>query len=413
MPIPTIHKGRTRWSRLGVAVVVAYAAVVVAGSGTESGTHELPAEPNESTALGRRLEPIVRGVLDSMLVPGAVVYVRTPDTVWRQAFGTRTVGQDDPITVDDFFRVGSTTKTMVGTVALQLVREGKLALDDPVSKYRPGVPNGAQITITELLNMRSGLFSYNEAPRLARAMDEDPGRAWRPEELLRLGFSSPPYFEPDAEFRYSNTNTILLASLLEQITGEDIRSLLMDRIFRPLGLAKTSFPAPGDASLPAPSPHGYLYGTNVEALASPRLPDDEVLAARAGTLLPTDVTNLDPSWIGAAGAAISTAEDLAAYVRKLVGGDELLGSPLQRQRLDSAAPLNRSDPAGIHYGLGLESFGPMMGHDGAIPGFQTFMGYDPVTDITIIVLCTLRDGPAGGRPANEIAYGFVRTLIGG
>lgn len=413
MATHSFRHGKSRWPRLIVAVVVAYATVVVVGGGTEPGARDNPGSAGDSTALGRTLEPIVRGVLDAHLVPGAVVYVRTRDTVWRQAFGTRTVGRSDPVTVDDFFRVGSTTKTMVGTVALQLVGEGRLALDDPVSKYRRGVPNGAGITIAELLNMRSGLFSYNEAPQLARAMDDDPGRTWEPEELLRLGFSSPPYFAPDAEFRYSNTNTILLASVLEQITGEDIRSLLTNRVFVPLGLTNTSFPAPGDASLPMPSPHGYLYGTNESALTSPRLPDDQLAAARTGSLLPTDVTNLDPSWIGAAGAAISTAGDLAAYVRELVGGDRLLGPPLQAQRLDSAAPLSRSDPADIHYGLGLESFGPLLGHDGAIPGFQTFMGYDPVTDITVIVLCTLRDGPAGGRPANEIAYGFARTLIGG
>ncbi|WP_167660014.1 serine hydrolase domain-containing protein [Nocardia mangyaensis] len=362
-------------------------------------------------ALGRLAEPIVREILDALLVPGAVVYVRTPDAYWQRAFGSRILGQNDPVLVEDFFRVGSTTKTMVGTVALQLVGEGRLALDESVSRYRAGVPNGDDITIADLLNMRSGLFSYNENPSFAAIMDDDPGRVWKPEALLRIGFASEPYSAPGTEFRYSNTNTILLAAVLEQVTGQDIGSLLTHRIFRPLDLTKTSYPEPGEATLPSPSPRGYLYGTNTSALSSVVLPSAQVAAARTGDLAPTDVTNLDPSWIGAAGGVISTAQDLATYVRALVGSDELIGPELQRERLTSAAPLDRRDPAGIRYGLGLESFGPMLGHDGAIPGFQTFMGYDPDTGITIVVLCTLRDGPAGGRPANEIAYGLVRALI--
>ncbi|MFD3703482.1 serine hydrolase domain-containing protein [Nocardia sp. NPDC058658] len=404
------HNAIRSCTRLGV-IAVACAALVSGGGYQTPDRPESDRGTAASTALGRLAEPLVRHTLDTMLVPGAVVYVRTPAASWQQAFGTRVLGQDDPVRVDDLFRVGSTTKTMVGTVALQLVREGKLGLHDPVSRYRGDVPNGDDITIAELLNMRSGLFSYNENPSFAAAMDDDPDRVWDPDALLRIGFASSPYFAPGTDFRYSNTNTVLLAAVLEHVTGQDIRTLLTQRIFLPLGLSKTSYPAPGDAALPPPSPRGYLYGTNTAALTSVVLPDSQIAMARTGALLPTDVTNLDPSWIGAAGSTISTAQDLATYVRALVGGDELIGQVLQRERLASAAPLDRLDPAGIRYGLGLESFGPMIGHDGAIPGFQTFMGYDPVTDITIIVLCTLRDGPAGGRPANEIAYGLVRMLI--
>ncbi|MFI6165473.1 serine hydrolase domain-containing protein [Nocardia sp. NPDC051052] len=401
--------GYRRWVRLGFALVVAYASVGVANSRIEYSTPEIRPPGLDIDAA---VTPIVAGVMDLMVVPGAVVYVRTPSATWQHAFGTRTIGQRDPVTVGDYFRVGSTTKTMVGTVALQLVREGRLALDDPVSKYRPDVPDGAEISIAQLLDMRSGLYSYNESPSVAQAMDDDPDRVWQPEELLRIGLSHRPYFLPGKDFRYSNTNTILLALIIQQLTGADIGTVLADRIYQPLGLSKTTFPARGDAAIPSPAPHGYLFGTNVSSLASPRLSDSEIAATRAGTLPPTDVTSLNPSWIWAAGGAISTAADLAEYVRALVGGNQLLGKELQRQRLDSAEPLDRHNPATIRYGLGLESFGPMIGHDGAIPGFQTFMGYDPVADLTIVVLCTVRDGPAGGRPANEIAYGIVRKLNG-
>ncbi|MCX4094633.1 serine hydrolase domain-containing protein [Nocardia sp. alder85J] len=366
--------------------------------------------PAAASGLDARVIPIVDAVMQSMAVPAAVVQVRTATSTWSHAFGSRELGGADPIGVGDFFRVGSVTKTMVGTVLLQLVDEGRLRLDDPVSRFRDDVPDGDTITIAQLLNMRSGLFSYNEDPAFARTLDRDPGRVWQPEELLRIAWRGTPYAEPDSGFRYSNTNTILAALIIEQVTGNSIATELSQRVFRPLGLTRTSFPAPGDATIPAPSPHGYLYGSNVSALASPRLPEDQLRAVRDGTLLPADVTGLNPTWIWAAGAVISTAADLATYVRALVGGTTLLDARLQQARLDSAAPLDPLDPTANRYGLALESFGPMLGHDGAIPGFQTFMGYDPVRDVTIVVLCTVRDGPAGGRPANEIAYGIVRAL---
>ncbi|MQY25990.1 D-aminopeptidase [Nocardia sp. RB56] len=368
--------------------------------------------PDPGAALDARIVPIVDRVMRSMAVPGVVVRVRTPSTVWSHAFGTRVIGTDDPIGAGDFFRVGSVTKTMVGTVALQLVREGRLRLDDPVSRFRSDVPGGTGITVADLLDMRSGLFSYNEDPAFAWALDRNPARVWEPEELLAIALREAPYSAPDTEFRYSNTNTVLMALIIEQVTGDSIATELSRRIFGPLGLTQTFFPVPGDATVPPPSPHGYMYGSNASALISPRLPDDRLSAARAGTLLPTDVTALNPTWIWAAGGVISTAADLTTYARALVGGTGLLDGDLQRARVDSAAPLDPLDPTANHYGLGLESFGPMFGHDGAIPGFQTFMGHDPIRDVTIIVFCTMRDGPAGGRPANEIAYDIVRSMYG-
>lgn len=406
------HRAFHRMIRLAAAVIVGCALVTAGSDGSGSRVQESPGSLR-ANVLDIVADPLVHGVMSALAVPAVVVDVRMGDTSWRKAFGVRALGADDPVTIEDYFRVGSTTKTMVGTIAWQLASEGVLALDDPVSKYRDDVPGGNAITLAQLLDMSSGLFSYNEVPAVARAMDATPERVWKPEELLRLAFSQPAYFAPGAGFRYSNTNTVLLGVILEQITGTPIRTLFADRVFGPLGLSHTSFPAAGDAALPTPSPRGYLYGTNESALISPVLTGDELTAVRAGTLRPTDVTELDPSWIWAAGGAVSTAADLTAYVRELVSGTRLLDAPALRRRLASAEPVDRGDPAALHYGSGLEAFGPMLGHDGAIPGFQTFMGYDPVSDLSVIVLCTVRDGPEGGRPANEIAYGIVRSLIGG
>ena len=345
-----------------------------------------------------------------MLVPGAVVLVRTPSSNFVEAFGTRRVDVEDPVTVDDHFRVGSNTKTMTGTVLLQLVDEGLIGLDDPVSDYRPEVPNGDNITIEQLLTMRSGLFSYSELESFNETLDEEPDRVWRPEELAALGLAEPPYFPPGEGWHYSNTNTVLAGLIIEQLTGERLEQVFDERLYEPLGLTETSFPAIEDADIPNPHPRGYLYGTNVRPCRTlPCRPTSR--PARAGTLLPNDVTNLNPSWGWAAGAAISTAEELATYVEALIGGT-YLSPQLQQQRLDSIERSDPNDPSSAGYGIALAQFGPMLGHDGSLPGFQSFMAHDPEREITMIVLCNLQAGPAGEQVANEIARALIGELYG-
>ncbi|WP_032379716.1 serine hydrolase domain-containing protein [Rhodococcoides fascians] len=374
-------------------------------STTAEATNTIPPSPD----VGTLVDPVIQTTMSQLSVPGAVVLVRTADRLWQNAYGTRTVGENDPVTVDDHFRVGSITKTMVGTVVLQLVESGALALTDPVSKFRADVPNGDSITIADLLEMRSGLYSYTEDSYFNSVLDSDPGRVWDPEELLAIGFAGAPYSPPGQQFRYTNTNTVLLATIVQGVLGMDIGSVLTQRIFEPLRLKETSFPAASDSEIPDPHPHGYLFGTNSSARLSVKLPSVDVERARNATLLPNDVTDLGPSWIWAAGGSISTAADIATYGRALVRGEMLLDSTVQNVRIDSVT-LEPDDPSPGDYGLAWQAYGPLIGHDGAIPGFQSFMGHDPISDTTIVVLCNLRDGPAGGRPANDIAMSVLQRL---
>ncbi len=360
-------------------------------------------------ALGTEIDDAVEAAMDASAVPGAVVLVRTPEGEYAQAYGTRVAGEDDPVTVDDHFRIGSNTKTMVGTVVLQLVDDGELALDDPVSDYRDDVPDGAHITIEQLLDMSSGLFNYSELASFNKTLDDDPDKAWDPEELVALGLAEDPYFAPGDGFHYSNTNTVLLGLIVEQVTGEPLADVLAEKIYEPLGLDETSFPATDDASIPEPFAHGYLFGTNASTVDDAALPDDERRAALDGELLPNDVTTLNPSWGWAAGAAISTAADLADYVEGLVGGG-LLGDDLQADRLASVTSTDPGSPDAAGYGWALASFGPYVGHDGSLPGYQSFMGHDPDTDTTLIVLTNLQSGPTGTQTANEIARAVMGEL---
>ena len=396
------------------AVALTAVAVVAGGCSGNLSSNDTPSSSAATAApdLSAMLTPGIEDLMKQQRIPGAVVLVRTPDANWQQAFGTREIGKDDPVTVDDHFRVGSNTKTMVGTVMLQLVQEGQIGLDDPVATYWPNVPNGNNISIRQILDMRSGLYNYTESLAFNEILDRDPRKAWRPEELLQRGLSEPVYFPPGQGFHYSNTNTVLAGLIIEKLTGQDLATVLRERIFNPLGLEQTSFPAIDDASIPAPSPRGYMYGTNVSTMTGSKLPPDQIASAEAGQLQPNDFTDLNPSWGWSAGAAVSTVENLATYIEALVGSDTLLNPDFQEQRLASIQS-DPDQPDVAAYGLALAKFGPMVGHDGSLPGYQSFMGYDPETKTTLIVLCNLTDGPEGpGGAANELAKGIIPKLIG-
>ncbi|WP_205850225.1 serine hydrolase domain-containing protein [Nakamurella flava] len=354
------------------------------------------------------LEPQLEQAITDNTISGAVVLVRSPQGDWTKTFGTQTWKGSEPVTVDDHVRIGSNTKTWTGTVVLQLVEEGKIALDDPVSKYRPDVPNGENITIAQLLNMRSGLGNYTVDRELNEQNDSNPSRAWTTEELIAKGLAQPVEFAPGQGFYYSNTNTVLLGAIIEQLTGQSLQQNFQTRIFDKIGLTQTSYPAADDASIPSPHPQGYAWGTNVETIDSSVLSPEIQAAAKAGTLDPKDVTDVNPSWGGAAGAGISTADDLATYVKALVGGG-LLSPQMQQQRLDSLQPRDPADPT-VKYGYALAQFGPLYGHSGELPGFNSFMGYDPVTDTTIVTWATPAPTTDGQGPAVELAKKVIGAL---
>ena len=395
-------------------LVQASAAPVLAGIAAPIGTTfaQGAATPAASPAgsLGERIRPLIDPLMRELFVPGVVVLARSSGEEFFEAFGVRELGGQEPITTDDYVRIGSNTKTMTGTIILQLVQEGKLALTDPVSTYRPEVPNGEHITIAQLLDMTSGLASYSFDPEFNRLMDDDPNRSWDPEELVAIGLAKPPLFAPGQGFFYSNTNTVLLGLIAEDLGGGQLSDLMQERIYDPLKLENTRFPAVNDSSLPTPHPHGYLYGNNVSTIHTTALPLYQQAEAEAGTLLPSDVTDINPSWAWAAGAAISTAADLATYVEALIGGG-LLDEGTQAERLASLkVPPGSTDPDAAKYGLALAQFGPLVGHDGSVPGYTSFMGHDPETGNTLIVLATLQSAPDGRMVANEITKAILPVL---
>jgi CubicO group peptidase (beta-lactamase class C family) len=157
---------QTRTMRTALLVVVSTLGVL-AGCSTVSTPSTRPAATPPTTSA---LKPINQAALQSMvdttaremLVPGALVLLRTPQGEFTVAYGTRLLGSTSPPRADAHFRIASNTKTITAAVILQLAQEGRLSLDNPISKYVRGVPNGDHITIAELLEMRSGLYKYTE-----------------------------------------------------------------------------------------------------------------------------------------------------------------------------------------------------------------------------------------------------------
>jgi D-alanyl-D-alanine carboxypeptidase len=406
--------GRTRPLRTAAALTAAGTLLVTGctAQGTSAPPASQAAAPASAAAAvpayGAKLQPQLEQLAKDMLVSGAVVEVRSPELGdWTTTMGTRTLHGTEPVQVGDHIRIGSVTKTWTGTVILQLVQEGRLALTDPIAKYRPDVPNGQKITIGQLLDMRSGLNNYTTDLAVNQRMDADPTSTFQPEDLIKIGLAMDPTFPPGEGYFYSNTNTLLLGLLIEQLTGHPLETEIQNRILTPAGMSASSFPALSDNALPEPRTDGYSFGTNVETIDTNVLSPEKQAAAKAGTITPIDTTLANPSWAWSAGAGISTADDLVKYAQALVGGG-LLSPEMQKTRMQSVKPVNPNDPQSPGYGYALAQFGPLYGHTGELPGYNTFAAYDPARKITIVVWAATAPSPDGRAPATTMA----RTIIG-
>jgi D-alanyl-D-alanine carboxypeptidase len=358
----------------------------------------------------KRVDPIalqatIEGVAKELLLPGAMVLLLTPQGRFAFGYGTTELGVTNPPRAATHFRAASNTKTMTASVIVQLIQEGRLNFNDPISKYVRDVPNAAKITINHLLKMRSGLYNYTNAPELAESLDHDPDRVWTMDELHHMAFKRPPHFAPGTEFEYNNTNYLLLGLVAEKIEGQPLARIFQDRLFGPLGMRSSVLPVSTSNAIPEPYSHGYLYGGSSYALVDAPYPADLQAAATAGTLKPNDDTWQNPSAYFAAGGIISTADDLANWMRALVGG-KVFDADYHRQWLDSPEAEDPKNPNGQKYGYGIAviTFGPnkIYFHGGEMPGYNSFMGHDPQNDVTLIVWTSLTLGLDGKPTANTL-----------
>ncbi|MEV7181491.1 serine hydrolase domain-containing protein [Kitasatospora sp. NPDC093679] len=290
----------------------------------------------DSTIEDVRRQAGIPGVVVGLWMPGRGSYVR--------ATGIADTATGRPMAVDSYVRIGSETKTFTVTALLELVDQHRVGLDDPISAYVDGVPDGGRITLRQLAEMRSGLFPYT--------------------------------FDPGAAFKYSNTNLVLLGLVVEKVSGQRLADFVQRRVLRPAHLRRTLFPR--GAEFPEPHPRGYT---------------DQTLSGAV-----EDVTDWNPSWAWAAGAMISDLQDLRRWAEVVATG-RLLSPGTQAERLKT---LPTGFP-GTGYGLGIFETNGWIGHNGSIPGYETVTVYLPSQRATLVVMINTDVLSQGQEPSTLLA----------
>ena len=329
------------------------AAMVTAAAGLLAGYNPASAADPRSTELDKVIPP----AMQRASIPGVIIGVwqegRKP---YVKAFGLSNTATGQPMTTDLNIYIGSNTKTFTVTAILMLADQGKLGLDDPIDHYVKGVPNGNQITLRQLAQMRSGLYNYADDLKLW----QEPSRQYTPQELLALAFRHPVLFPPGARFDYSNTNTVLLGLVVEKVSGHPLGTYITQNILKPVGLSHTVFPMINE--FPPPHAHGYF-----------KTPDGKIL----------DATDWSISWGWAAGNMISTLDDMRVWARVLATGKLISRSMKVAQQQFLPAP---GEGDGALYGLALENQNGWIGHNGNTQSYMAYPYYLPDEQITMVVL---------------------------
>lgn len=316
-------------------------------------------------ALAEALQEVVDASRLRIPSPGLSVAVLLDDgRLWTGVAGDRQLSPRRPVDADTVFAIASITKTFVTAAVMQLVDEGKLALDDRLSRYVPGFPRANDITIRQLLGHTSGVFDYFGNPAYAAKVFANKERSWTPREILR--FVLAPYCDPGDCFRYSNANFVLLGLVVEAVTGKDLSAVIRKRLLDPLGLEHTVFQA--EEPTPRNAAHGHLWGGG--STFYDQIGRSRIVPHRSAVTV---------AW--AAGAMASTPTDLAQWAAALYGGDVV--SP---ESLAAMLTFRKKDA----YGLGTRTRTfqghRAIGHLGGIRGFELAMWHFPEDGATIVAL---------------------------
>jgi len=325
-----------------------------------------PAQQTGSQSLAV-LDPIVQAAIQNHEVPGAVLVVgHDGQVIYRKAFGSRSLEPTrTPMTVDTIFDIASLTKVVATTTAvMQLVEKGKVRLNDPVVKYIPefGQNGKSDITVRDLLTHYSGL-----------PPDVDLTHPWPGRDVgYSMAFASTPISPPGTRFIYSDVNFIVLAALIERVSGLPLDSYCDKNVFTPLGMSHTRFLPPA-SWLPQIAPTEY----------------DEHGQMLHGTVHDPTVRRMG----GVSGQAglFSTADDLAKFAQALLSGSAIL-SPLSVEKMTTP----QQPPAATALrGLGWDIDSPFSSNRGELlpvgsfghTGFTgTSLWIDPTTKTYIILL---------------------------
>jgi D-alanyl-D-alanine carboxypeptidase len=324
--------------------------------------------------------------------------------LWSSATGAADLRSERPARATDLYGIGSITKTFVAVVTLQLVDDGRLDLERPVTDYVPRlrdmhIANVGTATLAQLMNHTSGIPSWEDDPRWirdARGAGIDPNRRWQPADSLAYIDGKPALSPPGTEYHYANTNYTLLGLAIEAVTGQPLASEIRRRILAPLELHDTYLE--GFQSEPVDHlPRRYHFDTEMFRTMAGIAPS--FTTARPG-LLDVSTSSLAPEW--AAGGMVMTARDLANFAVALRDGRLL--APKEMTFMMAWRPAEPGKQVGhglFRYDRGNDRH--TIGNVGAVLGFGAQMEWLEGGDAVFVSLSNVGSIDAGDVPLDRHA----------
>lgn len=303
----------------------------------------------------------VRSGLEALTVapggpPGAIATLYRDGKLTTISAGRAEIGRPGAPRATEYMRIASVAKAYNGAVALNLVRAGKLRLEQTLGELLPGMPaDWSEVTVAQLLGHTGGIPDYTDSKGFFAHAETDPRGHVSPRKVVGWVRHEPLEFKPGSKYRYSNTDNILVGLIAEALTGEKYGELLQRIVFGPAGLRQTSFPI--TASLPTPFINGYLAPPGEE---------------------PNDVsTALSSAGAWASGAIVSTPQDMNAFIRADLGL-KFFDAAQQREQMrfwpggESSPPGPGKNSAGLALFRYQTRCGTVYGHTGNFPGYVQF-----------------------------------------
>jgi D-alanyl-D-alanine carboxypeptidase len=362
-PPPESERSSSFWiAATGALLVALFAALVLVS--------KAQAAPL-STANQEFVNSTVETAMKEERQPGVMISITGPEGEYTKAYGYANSSTKEALSLEDHFRIGSITKTFTATAILRQIEEGNLSYNNTLSEFVTGIKYGEEITVRDLLDMRSGVYEFESAPEFEIGFALNHKEAIGPQTEVEIIRNHEPEAKPDEITHYTESNYILLGLILEQVSGEPAEEAITKEVIEPLGLEHTSFPSTvtgyeNPDTLPAPFAQGYEYN-----LFSKSLPL-------------TLATEMNPEIPWTMGAIVSTIGDMSKYAKEL-GTGALLSSGTEEERLEFCPiPYTLEGPTEFGYGLGILSFGTWIGHDGSVPGYSSEVFYEPETGATIV-----------------------------
>ena len=389
-------------SRVGLRLLLAVALVGLTAAcarGAAESASQLPAAPRADCS---RFQPYLDSVHAGGRFAGATLGVAFADgSSCALATGWNDTTLKTRMRPADLLLSGSVGKTYVAAVALQLVSEGRLRLDEKISTYlgrEPWfgrLPNANDITVRMLMNHTSGLVRYELNERFIKDLNANPDKVWTPADRIAYLLDARPPFRAGEGWDYSDTNYIVVGLIIERITGNALNDEIRRRVLQPLALTRT---VPSDSRRVPGLAQGYAGANN------PFGPFDAMIV--------NGQFAFNPQFEWAGGGYASTADDLARWMKLLFEGRAYPDS-LLRQALDGreARPLGQ----GVRYGLAAiireTPLGTVYGHSGFMPGYQTEARYYPAQKFAVAFQVNSSAQGAVGRPPAAVAAEIARRII--